>query len=155
MTSNRCGLDPDIPNAVAATMILSLNRVKSRNPRSDKIISIMTFFDCHAVPASLLLGHNELPTSREFVEAIGKLQAFSPVSKTSVGDNFEVHRLVHVVTHKWLIIQNMLEYGALEALDALRKVLPESLKKKDGNDIDSYLPRALHYPQIRTQRQRC
>jgi hypothetical protein len=86
----------------------------------------MTFFDCHAVPASLLLGHNEPPKSREFVEAIGKLQAFSLVSKTSVGDNFEVHRLAHVVTHKWLIIQNMLEYGALEAKRLCLQVLEHS-----------------------------
>lgn len=141
----RASGDPDIPNAVASTMMLSLDHIERKNPRAAEILSLMAFFDRHTIPESLLLLPHESSTSRTFVEAIGELRAFSLIAKTANATAFEMHRLVHLVTYRWLTRRESLDQAAAKALDKLCVRFPQSPKKRDRTSLDVYLPHALHY----------
>ena len=143
--SGRGPSESDIPNAVAASMILSLDYIRNETPRAAEIFSLMAFFDRDTVPADLLLRRGEPSTSWEFIEAIGRLQAFSLISKTVTGDSFEMHSLVHMIIYQWLFTNNIFEETAAEALDILCNAFPENPEKVDRIELDKYLPHARKY----------
>ncbi|MCJ1350987.1 MAG: hypothetical protein MMC33_000969 [Icmadophila ericetorum] len=67
------------------------------------------------MPESLLKDANE-PLST-FKESIGKLIAYSLVSKNTNGRDFDMHRLVHIISRAWLSLQIIEELSEDEELE--------------------------------------
>jgi hypothetical protein len=95
------GRDQDIPNAVAISWMLSFDPIRQHNPRAANILSLMTFFDRQAIPESLLKDTNE--TSLSSTGAIGKLLAFSLITKNVISTQYDVHRIAHLISQAWKI----------------------------------------------------
>lgn len=141
-------IDSEIPNSVAGTMSLTLNALSLNNKRAEKILLIMTFFEPNSVPTNLLLEDNESAVSKSFVDAVGELIALSVIVRIVPGGAYSMHRLVHLVTARWLITklsdQDLLA-AAAQALARLNAVFPEAPEKADRHKLDAYIPHALNY----------
>src|SRR5262249_50890426 len=109
------GRDPELPNAVAATLAISFDMIKKRSPRAAEILSLMTFLDRQSIPKLFLKRKNEDDKSFELMKALGTLKAFSLVIETEAGNTFDVHRLVQLVMREWLIASGEIERWAGQA----------------------------------------
>jgi tetratricopeptide (TPR) repeat protein len=114
--------DAEKQNSVIQTWKLSFDHIRRSNPRAAKILSLMSVLDRQGIPKSLLRQDNENPI--EFTKAIGMLQAFSLITTENSGISFEIHRLVHLATQKWLELQGEMNLWREEALKVISKVYP-------------------------------
>lgn len=117
------GRDSQVPNAVATTLIISINQIKKQDPKAIKILSLVAFVDQHDIPKSLIQARVKHPL--DFTKALGTLKAFSLVNLNERG-NFSLHRLVQLVLRKWLIIENNFEDQAINAMDVLAELFPNA-----------------------------
>ena len=92
--------DPEVPNAVLATWMISFNQIQRQDPRAADMISLMSVFDRQSIPKCLLQQRNE--STVKFGKAIGTLKAFSLVTANAGNESFDVHRLVYSSTRYWL-----------------------------------------------------
>jgi tetratricopeptide (TPR) repeat protein len=114
--------DTETQNSVIQTWKLSFDHIQRSNPRAAKILSLMSVLDRQGIPKSLLRQDNE--KSIEFTKAIGVLQAFSLITTENSGISFEIHRLVHLATQKWLELQGEMNLWREEALKVISEVYP-------------------------------
>ncbi|KAH6842416.1 hypothetical protein B0I37DRAFT_196979 [Chaetomium sp. MPI-CAGE-AT-0009] len=112
------GRDAGNPHAVARTWVLSFEQVQKRNRLAGELLSVMTFFDRQAVPLEFLSSyqgkfcHDTGPTKEiELTKALGVLTSFSLVVKGK-DQRFNTHRLVHLVTRRWLQKKGMVQQFA-------------------------------------------
>jgi hypothetical protein len=114
--------DAEVQNSVIRTWKLSFDHIRTSKPRAAEILSLMSVLDRQGIPKSVLRRENE--KSIEFTTAIGMLQAFSLITPESTGISFEVHRLVHLATQKWLELEGKIQYWRQEALKVISEVYP-------------------------------
>jgi len=114
--------DAETQNSVIQTWKLSFDHIRRSNPRAAKILSLMSVLDRQGIPKSLLRQDND--KSIEFTKAIGVLQAFSLITTENSGISFEIHRLVHLATQKWLELQGEMNLWREEALKVVSEVYP-------------------------------
>lgn len=88
------GRDPEMQNAVAISLMLSFDEIKKRYPRAAELLCLMSFFHRQAMPRSLL-GDENYSTLKE---TVGKLLAYSVVTKNANGRDFDMHRLVQPIS---------------------------------------------------------
>ena len=131
------GRDPEIQNAVAATWMISFNQIRKQNPRAAQLLSLMAFFDRQGIAKSLLQQDDESPL--ELTKALGMLKAFSLITESQSGKAFDIHRLVQLVTHKWLLKHGEVEYWVDKALKVVSDLYP------DG-DFENWEICALYLP---------
>lgn len=136
------GRSPEVPNAVTATLILSLDKVKERNPRAGQILSRIAFYDRQDIPQELLLQKNG-KIDLDFVQACGLLKAFSLLLDTSTPGIFGCHRLVHITIRIWLARNNQLDINAIQALSFVLTSFPDQPCIEDWSKCALYLPHAL------------
>jgi hypothetical protein len=117
--------DTETQNSVIQTWKLSFDHIQRSNPRAAKILSLMSVLDRQGIPKSLLRQDEE--NSIEFTKAIGMLQAFSLIATDNSGIGFEVHRLVHLATQKWLELQGEMNLWREEALKVVSEVYPAGI----------------------------
>lgn len=124
--------------SVLTTWYISFNSIQSENPRAAELLSIMGFLDRQGIPVSLLIMDNE--NSFDFHEAIGLLEAFSLITRSSSGDASSLHRLVQVATRAWLSeYENKHDASAQEAQRLLAERFPEGW-------YDNWLTCAMYLP---------
>ncbi|KAI9376511.1 hypothetical protein BJX61DRAFT_538748 [Aspergillus egyptiacus] len=133
------GRDTGVPNAVATTMILSLDRIKDRDSKAFEILSLIAFLDRNNVPKSLIQHRIKRPL--DLTKALGTLKAFSLIAATDGKGNFSVHRLVQLVLRKWLIVENRYEQKSIEAMELVDEVYPDATFENWGI-CATYLPHA-------------
>ena len=114
--------DAETQNSVIQTWKLSFDHIQRSNPRAAKILSLMSVLDRQGIPKSVLRQDNE--KSIDFTKAIGMLQAFSLVTTENSGISFEIHRLVHLATQKWLELQGEMNLWREEALKVISEAYP-------------------------------
>ena len=123
------GRDSKAPQAVAKTWILSFQQIEQQQVLASELLSFMSLMDRQDIPAKFLLYYAEEKQSEEsfsdleLTEALGVLKAFSFVTEDSNG-NYDMHRLVQLVTRKWLASRGTLEQFGKEALLMLAHVYP-------------------------------
>ena len=88
------------PESVLTTWRISFHYIRTENPRAAELLSIMSFLDRQGIPSALLISEDEDPF--DFDEAIGLLEAFSLVTRNTLGDACNIHRLVQIATRAWL-----------------------------------------------------
>ena len=101
LNSNHADLrrDSEVPNAVITSWQLSFDHVRVTYPKAADLLSLMSFFNRQAIPQFLIQGgYDDLA----FCEVMGPLLNFSLVRAENTGQNFELHRLVQIVTRHWL-----------------------------------------------------
>ena len=121
------GRDSETPRAVAETWMLSFQQIQQQNPFASELLSLMSFWDRQAIPEEFLSNYGErnsrFKTRIEFIKAIGVLKAFSLVSGEK-GGNLDMHRLVQLVTRKWLTKEDTASRYKREALLTVSKMYP-------------------------------
>lgn len=117
------GRDSQVPNAVATTLIISINQIKKKDPKAVEILSLVAFIDQHDIPKSLIQAKVKRPL--DFTKALGTLKAFSLITANERG-NFSLHRLVQLVLRKWLIIEDKFEDQAIQTMDIIAELFPNA-----------------------------
>ena len=133
------GRDSKAPNAVAATIILTINKIKGLDPHAIEILCLVAFVDQNDIPKSLLHGTAKL--SFELRRSLGILKAFSLISEDNKGNLF-IHQLVQVVIRKWLIIENIfVESKATRVMYIISELFPNATLE-NWLVCETYLPHA-------------
>jgi len=126
------GRESDTPHAVTATWILSFEQIEKRHIFASSVLSMISLLDRQNIPESFvkdyyILARPAQPTEGSdlaaVAKALGTLQAFSFISK---GKNrtVDIHRLVQLVTRKWLVMRGKMGYSAQAALEVVSNAFP-------------------------------
>ncbi len=110
--------------SVAKTWIISFEYIRRENPRSANLLSLMSCFDRHAIPSSLV--HDTEENDLDFEDAVAVLCAFSLIKSDEAGTSFDMHNLVQIATKLWLTDEKKGEedHWAFEALKSLAQKFP-------------------------------
>ena len=123
------GRDSETPHAVAETWILSFEQVQRQNVLASELLSLMSLFDRQAIPLQFLSHYIEGQQDRgtggeiQLTKALGVLKAFSFVSEDKSSE-FDMHRLLQLVSWKWLLKTGNMSRFTKEALTAVEKSYP-------------------------------
>jgi tetratricopeptide (TPR) repeat protein len=124
------GRDSSAPRAVAQTWILSFQQIEKQHTLASDLLSFMCLLDRQDIPALFLSHYIEHKESDEgplgdieLTEALGVLKAFSFISEDNSG-SFDMHRLVQLVTRKWLISNGTVGRFGKEALMVISHLYP-------------------------------
>lgn len=126
------GRDSDTPHALTATWIISFEQIERQHAFASSVLSMACFLDRQAIPETFVTNYlrdyrsEELGEGSELValtKALGTLQAFSFISKGK-DKTMDMHRLVQLVTRKWLITKGKLADFAGHALKVVSKAFP-------------------------------
>lgn len=139
------GLDEDSPRPIARTWILSYQRIKQQNPFASNLLSFMSLLDHLDIPDELLLCYAKRESDGvlqdvALTEAIGVLKGFSFVTESH--NSFTMHRLVQLVTRKWLLnCDNADKFKTI----VLRTMMMKFPKNGHGEKLKcaTYLPHAM------------
>jgi tetratricopeptide (TPR) repeat protein len=133
------GRDEQIPNAVATSWMISFDQIRVDLPRAAEILSLMAFFDRQAIPESLLKDQDEPFSS--FKESIGKLLAYSLVTRNVKTTHFDEHRLAHLISRAWLRQKGDDDKWLAAAQQRILERFPKE-EYKDWDICGLYLPHA-------------
>ncbi|KAK0747607.1 hypothetical protein B0T21DRAFT_379616 [Apiosordaria backusii] len=134
------GRDSNTPRAVAETWILSFEQIQQRDALAGELLSIMGLLDRQAIPHEFLSTYTEDQEKGELqlTKALGVLKAFSFV--VEVKDHaFDMHRLVHLVTRKWLVQKAVMQHFAKQALVVVSECFPLG-EYENWTICNTYLP---------------
>ncbi|RYP50970.1 hypothetical protein DL768_003636 [Monosporascus sp. mg162] len=138
------GRDSETPRAVAQTWMLSFQQIQRQNPFAGELLSLMSRLDRQGIPEAFISNYgkrnNRFDGRIELVKAVGVLKAFSLVSEEK-GGNLDMHRLVQLVTHKWLTKEGTASRYGREALLTVSEMYPYG-NFKTRAICSAYLPHA-------------
>ncbi|PYI10351.1 kinesin [Aspergillus sclerotiicarbonarius CBS 121057] len=134
------GRDSGTPNALATTLIVSLDHIKKHEPYAIDALSLIAFLDQHHIPTSLM--QQKITQTLDLTKALGTLKAFSLIIANGNGQNFSIHRLVQLTVRKWLIIEHEFEKKAIQAMDILAEIYPNA-EWENWAICAAYLPHAM------------
>jgi tetratricopeptide (TPR) repeat protein len=148
------GRDSSIPNAVAATWIVSFEQIRTQCCLASDLLSLMSFFDRQGIP-KIFLSHVVRKTEKEadhqskqegqqnivleLEKALGLLKAFSFVSKGKDDESLNIHRLLQLVMRKWLINQETFGEWASKAASIISDLYPSG-RYEERETCSLYLP---------------
>ncbi|KJZ70126.1 hypothetical protein HIM_10496 [Hirsutella minnesotensis 3608] len=138
--------DSEALQAVAQTWMVSFRQIQDQDPLASSLLSLMSIFDWQGIPISFLSHYsaqerNGGPKSTvDFTKSLGVLKAFSLVSEQK-GDSLDMHRLVQLVTRKWLINNDMMNQFGREALLTVSDIYPYG-EFENRTACSMYLPHA-------------
>lgn len=133
------GRDTGVPNAVATTLIVSIDQIKERDLKAIEILDLIAFLDRNDVPKSLV--QHRVKRALDLTKALGILKAFSLIVATDGKGNFSFHRLVQLVLRKWLILEEKYEEKSMQAMELLDEIYPDATFENWGT-CAIYLPHA-------------
>ena len=150
--------DSSVPNAVAATWMISFKQIQQHYSFASQLLSLMSFFNWQDIPQVFLVSYQEhgagidaseaqeklyVPQGAvELEKALGVIKAFSFISESEVEDSFNMHRLTQLVMRKWLIVQSKTGRWQSLALELLSKRFPTG-KYEHWTVCTRYLPHVL------------
>jgi tetratricopeptide (TPR) repeat protein len=122
------GRDSETPRAVAETWILSFEQIQRQNALAAELLSLMSLFDRQAIPLEFLSCYSKQQGRDQrgeiqLTKALGVLKAFCFVVEDK-GHRFDIHRLVQLVTQKWLGRKSTIRRFAEQALLAVSRCYP-------------------------------
>ncbi|RYP27921.1 hypothetical protein DL767_007448 [Monosporascus sp. MG133] len=121
------GRDSETPRAVAQTWMLSFQQIQRQNPFAGELLSLMSRLDRQGIPEAFISNYgernNRFDGRIELVKAVGVLKAFSFMSEEK-GGNLNMHRLVQLVTRKWLTKEGTAGRYDREALLTVSEMYP-------------------------------
>ncbi|KAM0433914.1 hypothetical protein ACHAPT_003858 [Fusarium lateritium] len=128
------GRDSDTPHALTATWIISFEQIERQHAFSSEVLSLISLFDRQAIPEDFVADywHRRRPKESEATEAseeaditkvLGTLKAFSFISEGK-DQTVDMHRLVQLVTRKWLVTKGTMAEFAQHALKIVSDAYP-------------------------------
>ncbi|KAK4243173.1 kinesin light chain 3 [Corynascus novoguineensis] len=122
------GRDSETPRAVAETWILSFEQIQRQNAFAGELLSLMSLFDRQAVPLEFLSRYSEQQGQEQrgemqLTKALGVLKAFSFVTEDQ-SHGFDMHRLVQLVTQRWLARKGTIRQFGEQALLVASQAFP-------------------------------
>ncbi|KAK1990082.1 purine and uridine phosphorylase [Colletotrichum falcatum] len=146
------GRDSETPHALTATWIISFNQIQQQEALASDILSFASLLDRQAVPEKLIIDFcndksEQGVSAAKVTKALGTLKAFSFISATK-DHNIDMHRLVQLVTRKWLENHGRLARYADQALKVLSGAYPTDAYENRYLCRD-YLPHANALLQIK------
>ncbi|KAM0286100.1 hypothetical protein ACHAQH_001108 [Verticillium albo-atrum] len=141
------GRDSETPRALAQTWILSFRQIERQNSLAGHFLSLVSFFDRQRIPTAFFSHYSQEecnggPISElEVVNALGLLKAFSLATEES-DDFLNIHRLVHLITRKWLRMEGTIGQFEKAALSTLSSLYPR-LGIDSRTTRTEYLPHAM------------
>ncbi|KAL8924084.1 MAG: hypothetical protein Q9208_004221 [Pyrenodesmia sp. 3 TL-2023] len=128
-------------NAVAATWLISFDRIRRSEPDAADLLSFMSCLQHKAIPRTML---PSVEPAERTVHAMGILHAYAFVTQRDDGNSYDMHRLVHLATKVWVD-----KHGATEALnEKVAAHLAEIFPSEDyANQAiwREYFPHALQF----------
>ncbi|KAB5515379.1 P-loop containing nucleoside triphosphate hydrolase protein, partial [Coniochaeta sp. 2T2.1] len=124
------GRDSETSRAVTETWILSFEQIQRQNGFAGELLSLMSLFDRQAIPLAFLSHYSEEQQGQEprgrvqLTKALGVLKAFSFITEDK-GQIFDMHRLVQLVTRKWLANKGTMRHFATRAISTVSHNYPE------------------------------
>ncbi|KAL2199552.1 hypothetical protein P885DRAFT_66493 [Corynascus similis CBS 632.67] len=115
------GRDSETPRAVAETWFLSFEQIQWQDVFASELLSLMSFLDRQAIPMDFLCDYSKQQQDQEvrgemqLTKALGILKAFSFVA-VEKDHGLDMHRLVQLVTQKWLAKEGRMKHFAGQAL---------------------------------------
>jgi tetratricopeptide (TPR) repeat protein len=141
------GRDAGMSHAVAATWILSFEQIERQNALASELLSLMSLFDLQAIPMEFLSDfnkqrqgclHQEHNQDTQLMKALGVLKAYSLVAEEK-GHGLDMHRLVQVVTRKWLATKGTMRQFTETALLTVSHCYPFG-SFEDREKCTAFLP---------------
>ncbi|KAH7009843.1 hypothetical protein EDB80DRAFT_610413 [Ilyonectria destructans] len=136
---NTVGRDSETPRSVTATWIISFEMIEQQDSFTSNILSFIGLLDRQAIPKEFIAAYcfKTLPQELNAIDAtkltksLGLLKAFSFISKDK-GETVDMHRLVQLVTRKWLLVKGRMVKLAQHALKTVADAYPRgSFKSRD------------------------
>ncbi|EHK27082.1 uncharacterized protein TRIVIDRAFT_34594, partial [Trichoderma virens Gv29-8] len=125
------GRDSETPHALTATWIISFRQIEKTQPLASDTLCFLSLLHRQAIPKTFTEeyhrrrepGSGQGSVSARLVTALGTLKAFSFISEGKDG-SVDMHRLVQLVTRKWLLNKGRMDDFAECAIGILSKVYP-------------------------------
>ncbi|KXJ89485.1 P-loop containing nucleoside triphosphate hydrolase protein [Microdochium bolleyi] len=123
------GRDSETPRAVTETWILSFDQIQQQNAFAGELLSLMSLFDRQAIPSDFLSDYSKQQSGQgprggvQLSKALGVLKAFSFVVEEK-DHGLDMHRLVQLVTRKWLVKKDTIRHFGGQALMAVSHMYP-------------------------------
>ncbi|KAK4446083.1 hypothetical protein QBC34DRAFT_486914 [Podospora aff. communis PSN243] len=140
------GRDSGTPHAVVETWILSLEQIQQQDAFAGELLSLMSVFDPQAIPQKFLSDYSEQKQGQkpereiQVIKALGILKAFSFIAEDK-NQNLDIHRLVQLVTRKWLGKKETMRRFVEQALLVVSRNYPYG-KHETAGICSAYLPHA-------------
>lgn len=129
--------DSETVQAVAATWMVSFKQMERENVIASKLLSVMSFLDRQAIPKESLIYYirrwqipkhgmkqfEDQSGEIQLEDALGLLKAYFFISAER-DDHFSIHRLIQLVTRKWLAGDGTLDQFAHQALVTVSELYP-------------------------------
>lgn len=141
------GRDSDALQPVAQTWILSFQQIEQQNIFASELLSFMCFLDRQDIPAQFVSYYSQQEenggprSDMELTKALGILKAFSFLTEDKSG-NFDMHRLVQLVTRKWLNGRGTINRFRSEALQTVSHMYPFGDKFETQTECAAFLSHA-------------
>jgi tetratricopeptide (TPR) repeat protein len=138
------GRDSETPRAVAEAWIISFDQIQRQTPLAGELLSLMSLLDRQGIPLEFLSRYSERQPGQEargnvqLTKALGVLKAFSFVTEDQ-GHRFDMHRLVQLVTRKWLARNGKGHWFTEQAILAVSQAYPFG-DHENRTTCSAYLP---------------
>ncbi|CAH0055113.1 unnamed protein product [Clonostachys solani] len=121
-----------LSNDIMSTWLVSFSQIAKEEPFSFKLLSFMACIEPRAIPKIILpIGSSE----EEMENAIGTLCGYSFLTQRQDPNTFDMHRLVHLATIRWLEGQGMTQ----EILtDAVQGIFENMAKQSAADESSAY-----------------
>jgi len=132
-------------NAVTTTWMMSFTQIKEQNLLAANVLSLLAFLDRHCIPDELIRRQDTTFSDMDFETACGLLKRFSLIEESPISINgkthsaFSLHRMVQLVTQKWLQFYEEAAVWAEQALVAVSIVFPPG-ETEEWKSCEIYLP---------------
>ncbi|WYZ42126.1 hypothetical protein EsH8_V_001021 [Colletotrichum jinshuiense] len=141
------GRDSETPHALTATWIVSFNQIREQEALASDVLSFASLLDRQGIPKEFIVGYcnqksteGQLTSTSKITKVLGTLKAFSFVSEAK-NNTIDMHRLVQLVTRKWLEIHGRLAGYVEQALSIVSDLYPYG-QHETRQVCQDYLPHA-------------
>lgn len=123
------GRDREALRSIAETWVVSFEQIQRQDKLAAELLSLMSLFDRQSIPLKFLTIYCEEQEDEQrggdlqLTKALGLLKAFSFITADN-GNNFDMHRLVQLVTREWLANKEKTDLFAEQALLVVSKAYP-------------------------------
>ena len=143
--------DRESSNSIMLTWQISFDHIREINPSAADLLSLMSFFDRHAIPEKLLHKRSRgdassdlTDKSRNFDNDLAVLRSYFFVVHSTDATSFQMHRLVQLATKKWLNARGQLQHWGSQFVSNLNEHFPiRSAKLENWGLSQSLFPHAV------------
>ncbi|KAL0937441.1 kinesin light chain [Colletotrichum truncatum] len=124
------GRDSATPHALTATWIISFEQIERQDALASNVLSFMSFLDRQAIPKRFVAEYLQKQPCRinssadaTVEKVLGILKAFSFITEAK-NKTVDMHRLVQLITRKWLLKNYRKDEFAQQALQTVSTAFP-------------------------------